>query len=228
MRNFFYLGKSQPEYQQIQGQESLFILDRKIPLSKVVSAEQVHGSHIHLCSSQDFGAGFNGKAPIANADGLITNIPEQYLMIRTADCTPVLMMDKQHRAVAAVHSGREGTRQNIVGKAINMLQTHFDISPRDLYVWVGAGICASHYQVNPEVYEEFIASMHKQGLHPQLSKEHHINIRLAVFQQLLQANVAFRDIDQDMNCTHENSGYHSFRRDGSSRRQINLVGIEHE
>lgn len=209
-------------------QSCIRLEDKVIPLSRVVSAEQVHGSHIHICTEADSGAGFGNKAKVAGADGLITDVPEQYLMIRTADCAPVLMMDKQHRAVAAVHSGREGTRQNIVGKAIDMLQQHFGILPQDLCVWVGACICAEHYQVSSELYEEFTASMQEQGLYPKLNNANQLDIRLAVFQQLLSAGVAFRDIDQDMNCTHEDHGYHSFRRDGGDRRQINLVGIEHE
>jgi YfiH family protein len=228
MRHYFYLGKREPEYRQLLEQRCICLEDKVIPLSQVVSAEQVHGSHIHICTEADFGAGFGDKAKVAGADGLITNVPEQYLMIRTADCAPVLMMDKQHRAVAAVHSGREGTRQNIVGKAIDMLQQHFGILPQDLCVWVGACICAEHYQVSAELYEEFVASMQEQGLYPKLNNANQLDIRLAVFQQLLSAGVAFRDIDQDMNCTHEDHGYHSFRRDGGDRRQINLVGIEHE
>jgi len=228
MKNYFYLGKKEPEYRQLLSQSCIRIEDKEIPLSQAVSAEQVHGSKIHICTKDDSGAGFGDKAKIAAADGLITQVPHQYLMIRTADCAPVLMMDKRHRAVAAVHSGREGTRQNIVGKAIDMLEKHFGILPQDLCVWVGACICADHYQVSPELYEEFITSMQEQGLHPKLNKDNQLDIRLAVFQQLLSAGVAFRDIDQDMNCTHEDHGYHSFRRDGGNLRQINLVGIEHE
>ncbi len=228
MKNYFYLGKREPEYRQLLQQDCIRLEDKVIPLSQVVSAEQVHGSRIHICSQSDSGAGFGDKAKVAGVDGLITQVPEQYLMIRTADCAPILMMDKQHRAVAALHSGREGTRQNIVGKAIDMLRAHFGILPQDLCVWVGACICAEHYQVSPELYEQFVSSMQEQGLHPRLNDNHQLDIRSAVFQQLLSAGVAFRDIDQDMNCTHADRGYHSFRRDGSNRRQINLVGIEHE
>lgn len=228
MKNFFYLGKRQPEYHQLLAQEQITLEDRTIPFSKVLSCEQVHGSQIHICSQEDSGSGFGDKAPIAKADGLITEFPGQYLMIRTADCIPVLLMDKKHRAVAAIHSGREGSRQNIVGKAILMLKEHFGIQAKDLCAILGAGICASHYQVSPQLYEEFIASMYEQGLKPALSADRHINIRLAVFQQLIQAGLAFRDIDSDHNCTFENPDYHSFRRDGSKCRQINLVGIDHE
>lgn len=228
MKNYFYLGKREPEYRQILQQDCIRLEDKLIPLERVVSAEQVHGSRIHICTEGDFGAGFGGKEKIAGVDGLITAIPEQYLMIRTADCVPVLIMDKQQRAVAALHSGREGTRQNIVGQAIELLSQHFGIRPQDLCVWVGACICAEHYQVSGELYEQFVTSMQEQGLHPRLSEDNRLDIRLAVFQQLLRAGVAFRDIDQDMNCTHEDEGYHSYRRDGSKCRQINIVGIEHE
>ncbi|HPV15220.1 MAG TPA: peptidoglycan editing factor PgeF [Candidatus Cloacimonadota bacterium] len=228
MKNYFYLGKREPEYRELLSQSCIRIEDKVIPLSQVVSAEQVHGNQIHICTEADSGAGFGDKAKVAGVDGLITAAKEQYLMIRTADCAPVLMMDKQHRAVAALHSGRDGTRLNIVGKAIDMLKEHFGILPQDLCVWIGACICAQHYQVSAELYEEFVIAMQEQKLYPRLNQGNQIDIRLAVFQQLLRAGVAFRDIDQDMNCTYQDRSYHSYRRDGSKLRQINIVGIEHE
>ena len=42
-------------------------------------------------------------------DALMTNVPGLLLVIRTADCLPVLLVDAENRAVAAVHCGWRGT-----------------------------------------------------------------------------------------------------------------------
>ena len=64
-------------------------------------------------------------------------------MIRTADCAPVLMMDKQHELWQPCILDVMAPRLNIVGKAIDMLKEHFGILPQDLSVWIGLHLCAA-------------------------------------------------------------------------------------
>lgn len=209
-------------------QKDFCIGDKLIPASRVVICEQTHSREVHVCSEADSGAGFGNKAQIAVADGFVTNVPNQYLLIRTADCTPVLFTDIHHRAVGAVHSGREGTRKNIVGRAVELLNSEYGIRPQDLCAWIGAGICVEHYQVNQSVYDEFHRSLNDMGLEPVSRTDLKLDIRNSIFQQLIASGIAFRNIEQDHSCTFEAQGYHSFRRDGTHNRQINLVGIEYD
>jgi len=209
-------------------QTDFSIGDKLISASRVVICEQTHSREVHVCREEDSGAGFGAHPQIGVADGMITNIPGQYLLIRTADCTPVLFADKHHRAVGAVHSGREGTRKNIVSRAVELLRTHYGIRAEDLSAWIGAGICARHYQVGQAVYEEFHGSLKNMGIEPAVRDDYTLDIRNCIFQQLIASGIAFRDIEQDHNCTYESQDYHSYRRDGSKNRQINIVGIEYE
>ena len=202
--------------------------DRLIPASRVVICEQTHSNYVHVCREEDSGAGFGAHPQIPIADGFVSAIPNQYLLIRTADCTPVLFADKHHRAVGAVHSGREGTRKNIVGQAVELLHSKFGIPASDLSVWIGAGICVDHYEVSKCVYEQFHESLRAQGIEPVSNQQRRLDIRNCIFQQLIAAGIAFRDIEQDHHCTFESEGYHSFRRNGTKNRQINLIGIEYE
>lgn len=202
--------------------------DKQIPAGNVVVAEQTHSDLVHICTAEDSGAGFGDHPQIPVADGLVTNIPGQYLLIRTADCTPVLLMDQQGRAVGAVHSGREGTRKNIAGKAVKLLQDHYGVAPQDITAYIGAGICWEHYQVSEAIWQEFMHSLQENGLKPDTSKPRHINIRLCIFQQLIAAGIPFKNIEQDHTCTFESGDHFSFRRDGTHNRQINLIGIEYD
>ncbi len=229
MKYFLHLGTTKPDYRGIMSdQRDFFINDKLIPADSVVVAEQTLSDLVHVCRESDSGAGFGDHPQIPVADGLLSNIPGQYLLIRTADCTPLLFVDSKLRAVGAVHSGREGTRQNIAGKAVALLHSQYGILPQDLNVWIGAGICARHYPVSDAVWDEFIASLSALGLDTSMQQRPYVDIRLSIFQQLLAAGIPYKNIEQDMACTWESRQYFSWRRDGSRNRQINIVGLENE
>ena len=42
-------------------------------------------------------------------DAVITHSPNRFLGIKTADCLPILIIDKAKKVVAGVHAGRQGT-----------------------------------------------------------------------------------------------------------------------
>lgn len=228
MNTYLYMGSKEPDYRGIMAAQSDFYIgDKLIPAARTVIVEQTHSDLVHICTEGDCGAGFGAHPQIAVADGLITNIPHQYLLIRTADCTPVLFTDVRHRAVGAVHSGREGTRKNIAGKAASLMQSEYGIRASDLIAWIGAGICVNHYEVSPQIEAEFHASLNGMGIASSTTRQRHLDIRLSIFRQLLHAGIPFKNIEQIHDCTWESESYFSFRRDGTKNRQINIVGIEY-
>lgn len=229
MKYYIHLGTKVPDYRGIMSaQGDIRIGDKLIPAAQVVIAEQTHSDLVHVCTQSDSGAGFGDHHQIAVADGFVTNIPHQYLLIRTADCTPVIFADQYGRAVGAVHSGREGTRKNIAGRAIQLLRSEYGIPATDLVSWIGAGICQQHYPVNDTIWDEYIASMQAMAMDTAMQSRPYVNIRLSIFQQLLAAGIPYKNIDQDTTCTWESEHHFSWRRDGSRNRQINIVGLEYE
>ncbi|MBP7309931.1 MAG: peptidoglycan editing factor PgeF [Candidatus Cloacimonetes bacterium] len=226
MKIFVHLGKREPDYRNLMREQSDFTLDGiTIPASRLVIADQTHSRQVHICREADCGAGLGDKPQIPIVDGLITNIPGQFLLIRTADCTPVILADKEKMVVSALHSGREGTRKNIVEEAVSIMNTHYQCQPKDIVAYIGAGISASHYQVSQGIYDEFVASVTQQGFAHQQDNQRRLDIRHIIFQQLIKAGIPFRNIENIHDCTYENPDYHSYRREGTHNRQINIVGI---
>ena len=90
------------------------------------------------------------------ADGLMTDVPGLLLVVRTADCLPVLLADAANRAVAAVHCGWRGTEQRILEKAVRAMGEAYGSRPREMRAALGPCIGAACYEVGPEVREGFL------------------------------------------------------------------------
>ncbi len=88
-------------------------------------------------------------------DGLVTSQAGRLLVIRTADCVPILLADPEHRAVAAVHAGWRGTVLRVVEKAVGEMRAQFGSRPGRLYAAIGPSIRGCCYQVGSEVVEAF-------------------------------------------------------------------------
>lgn len=90
-----------------------------------------------------------------SGDALMTGSGGIFLGIRVADCVPILMVDAERRAIAAVHAGWRGALQRIAEKAAGEMCRMFGSRPRDLIVAVGPSIRKCCYEVGPEVADAF-------------------------------------------------------------------------
>jgi polyphenol oxidase len=91
--------------------------------------------------------------PQFKADAIITDNPAVTLLMRFADCTPILLYDPQKRAVGIVHAGWVGTIKRTSGEAVKAMQAAFGSRPADLRAVIGPAIGPDHYEVGPEVEE---------------------------------------------------------------------------
>jgi len=97
-------------------------------------------------------------APAGQLDGdaLMTNVPGLLLVIRTADCLPVFLVDEKNRAVAAVHCGWRGTEKRILEKAVKAMGEAYGSRPGETLAALGPCIGAACYEVGPEVRAGFL------------------------------------------------------------------------
>jgi hypothetical protein len=123
---------------------------------QVVSPYQVHGTHVRLVSQAHTGT----TQPAT--DGLLTTTSGVALLLRFADCVPILMFDAKHRAVALVHSGWKGTAGNIAAAAVEAFIHHAGSQPGDLWAGVGPAIGPCCYEVGQEM-EKTIAQVTPEG-----------------------------------------------------------------
>jgi YfiH family protein len=116
----------------------------------LVTNRQVHSDVVHVLRADSL------PTPGQMAgDGLITNLPGVAIAVLTADCFPVLLVDKKNRAVGAFHAGWRGTLQRIVEKGIGAMRREYGSRPQDIHAAIGPGIQKCCYAVGEEVKHEF-------------------------------------------------------------------------
>lgn len=118
---------------------------------------QVHGADVVLA---DPAAGDTRPT----ADGILSADPALALVVRVADCAPLLVADARRGVVAAVHAGWRSTMQSIGPAAVARLGRDFGSRPADLVVAIGPSLGRCCGEMGDEVVEGFRAAGHASGM----------------------------------------------------------------
>jgi len=167
-----------------------FILSDSLPTPSV-QAEQVHGNHIAVVDATHSGQ------TIAGVDGLITQVPNLFLTVRTADCLPLFLYDPKRQIIGLVHAGWRGIRQRIHLKALKL----FNSPPQDILAGLGPSICADCYH-------------------------RHFDLAGTVKHDLISLGIPAANIDHSAICTYEDSRFPSHQRNRTKDRIINFISLK--
>ncbi len=130
--------------QQFWGQGPIELTQILQPTAQTYRIKQVHGNVVLLPSE------INPSLDLPDADGLVTQQPNQAIWVCSADCTPALVVDSASGQGAAVHAGWRGTGLKILPIAIARLQAQGS-QLADLRVALGPAIAGEVYQVSERV-----------------------------------------------------------------------------
>ncbi len=117
--------------------------------SQFLMINQIHGDRVVV--AEDLSHRSSSDLPL-QCDAVLTAAKGVALGIKTADCVPVLLVDKVKRVIGAVHAGWRGTSLHIVAKAIRAFETRFSSSPSDILAAIGPAIGPCCYQVDEQVF----------------------------------------------------------------------------
>lgn len=150
-------------------------------------------------------------------DGFITNKANISLLIKAADCVPVLFYAPSQKVIGAVHSGRIGTQKNICGEMVSHFKNYFSINPQDIYVEIGPAISGEHYEVDKVCFDEFVSATKIDQNYPFLDLKKTIKVQLA------RAGIShIKDLNK---CTFSDENYFSYRENKTTERQFTLIRI---
>ena len=175
----------------------------------ILQMKQVHDVKVAVVDRGEI-----SPAELDGYDAMITNLPGIAIGVRTADCIPVLLYDPVKKAAAAIHSGWRGTVSKIISKTVAKMQTIYASQPSDLLAVIGPGICMDCFQVGEDVALKFkeagfdINSVWAfQGPKTGNGMEggHHIDLKQACRQTLLESGLKSENIQISDFCTYEDN-----------------------
>ncbi len=178
----------------------------------LISLHQVHGNRVVLIDKE------NSNSLIG--DALITDRNNIGLMVKVADCQPILLCEPKRKVVAAIHSGWRGNVQNIIKSTIDILKSHFNILPGRIIAAIGPSLgpcCAEFVNYKHELPENFLKFK---------VSEHHFDFWAISKQQLLDVGIPEKNIEILKICTYCNANLlFSYRREKTTGRIGAVIGF---
>ena len=113
--------------------------------ARVTSPRQVHSNRVVVITGDEAGS------TIPDSDGLVTMDLHLALLLRFADCQPILLYDPAHHVLGLIHAGWRGVAQGIARRAVETLVQAFGTRPGDLLAGLGPAIGPCCYTVGDKV-----------------------------------------------------------------------------
>jgi hypothetical protein len=192
-----------------------------IPEGRLLTLRQVHGAEVLIFEE-------NTKAALAYPlpyDAVVTDKKRVALGIWTADCIPILMLDRSKRIIAAVHAGWRGIWRGVIERTVKAMAETFESAPADIVAGIGPGIGPCCYEVKEDVASLFRNSY---GARDQLIQQREgrtfLDLSRAAQLELFKVGIPPAHIEAITLCTCcREDLFFSFRRDKKPGRQLSFI-----
>ncbi len=116
-----------------------------------ISSHQIHSDRVRYVTEADRGVTFD------DCDGFVTDRPGVSLVVKTADCVPILLADSKAGVIAAVHAGWRGTVAGIAQNALSEM-VKLGASLADIRVAIGPCIHDCCFEVQSDFVDAVTAA----------------------------------------------------------------------
>ncbi|PRR84120.1 peptidoglycan editing factor PgeF [Clostridium vincentii] len=189
-----------------EGCKELNNLKREFNVDNVVYLKQIHSDKVVV---------FNGEKENevieTEGDALITNVGNSIIGVFTADCVPIILVDRNKGVIAAIHSGWKGTYKSITKKTIDKLIKEYKVDHKDIKAYIGPHIRKCCYEVSEELKNNFIKE--KNISEDKLFLGRNLNMEECILNDLREHGVIEENINSVQLCTHcsKEIKLHSYR-----------------
>ncbi len=156
--------------------------------------EQTHGNEVKIVT----------KEGEVLSDGVFTDKESLMLVVRVADCVPVVFVGEKY--VGVIHAGWRGLKAGIMENAIEIFESTGE-KPEHARIIIGPHICENCYRVGKEFLEIFGS--------PYVSVDMKFNMKKYIIDTLKKKG--FRRFITFDECTFENEDFFSYRRKDAGR-----------
>ena len=195
-------------------------------LENFVCAYQCHSANFHKVTRTDKGRGAQTmENAILETDALYTFEPNLLLCCFTADCVPLILYDETAGLVGTIHSGWEGTVEEITPKVLQHLIRTENVDPRNMKIIIGPAISQEKFEVDRDVYDRFktLGYADEFMYYNAQTGKYHIDNQLTVKRQCELQGIPTAGIVINRTCTFGNADCFSHRRDKSCGRHLSFI-----
>ena len=184
---------------------------------KAMFMNQTHSSNVKKVTVLNSLMHRNKKG-FEDIDALITNIRNKPLIVKTADCLPIVLYCQKSNSIACVHAGWRGIVGGIIKNTIEMMIKNYKASPKDMYVFLAPRIFLENYQVGLEVADLFQSKIYK-------GEDCYIDIAKEAILQLVTLGVSENNIEDSKLNTYIDDRFYSYRKDGKNSGRIYTLAM---
>ena len=192
-------------------------LENRLALQKIfgcknfVAPIQTHSANIGIASVN--------SAVLPDTDAVILTIPNVIVTLNFADCTPIILYDREKNIVAGIHAGWRGTAQEIATKTAKKMVEKFGCTPRNIMAVIGTCISYESFEVSREVIDAIIPTVvsPEKVYHKKENEKYMLDLKEVNRQQL--AKIGIENFDISPYCTIlNNDKFFSYRKEKTSCR----------
>ena len=239
--NLFHFYTSSHHVLGVIGQrnDNTNVSQRQFQDKTPIYLNQVHGKDILLIEQNDI---HQEKWNSQNYDGVITSLKEVVLVIKTADCIPILFWQNHNinqpqgkQYISALHCGWRSVAKGIL-KELATVSQQLNIDLESWNVCLAPGIQSKNYPVDKTLKREFsplIAKMKKNSedffiFSSELTAlrnktQYHFDLKKMIIAQLLHLGFAVDRIHDFNKCTYQDKALYSHRENKTNGRNLNFI-----
>ncbi|GAB6886638.1 polyphenol oxidase family protein [Desulfothermus okinawensis JCM 13304] len=111
----------------------------QLNIKEVIEVKQIHGDKLICVDNTNF-----KEQPILKGDAIISSKKNVGLMVKTADCQPVLVCDKTGNFIGAFHVGWRANRGEFIKTWIDIFCGQYKLTPQNILAVRGPSLCPYH------------------------------------------------------------------------------------
>ena len=193
--------------------ENIFnFVQSSIPNFKtIVVPEQIHSTNVAVFKSNLI----DNIEKISETDGVITKEVNSILTVITADCSPIMFVEKEQGIIGISHQGWRGSVKRLGQKMVKKI-IGLGGKKENIFVAIGPSIGECCYNIDDERYYQFVEEF--DGYTNKIFHRHqgklHLNLSLLNYLQIKEIGIPEINIDHFPFCTScDKKRFFSFRRD---------------
>lgn len=209
----YFSGFSTKEAGDGRAKETIsgFFDENDIEFKNIISLEQIHSANIEIYDSL-----LSNEDRIPETDGVITKDVKVPLTIQTADCVPIVYVDKKSGLIGISHNGWRGSLKKLQIRMIEQFIEHGS-NLDHIKIALGPAIGDCCYEIKDDLYYSFLDELeeYSKKVFRMRGGRKYLNLTLLNYLMLLDKGVKKENLDFFPFCTKCNAEkFFSHRREG--------------